>query len=135
MKLIELISSKEFIGGLGTLAGVIALVKKSWREGIINLFSFKKDKAEIQKDTIITTNESLEFLQKRVNSMHAEFIKLSDTNLVTQKENYELKSKVNSLESKILEQARIIGGQKINISHLTTQIKDLNETINKNFRK
>ena len=61
--------------------------------------------------------------------------KLSDTNLVTQKENYELKSKVNSLESKILEQARIIGGQKINISHLTTQIKDLNETINKNFRK
>lgn len=135
MKLIELMSSKEFIGCLGTFAGLIALVKKSWREGIINLFSFKKDKAEIQKDTIITTNESLEFLQKRVNSMHAEFIKLSDINLVTQKENYELKSKVNSLESKLLEQARIIGGQKIKISHLTTQIKDLNETINKNFRK
>ena len=76
----------------------IAAFNEKVRGFFLNRKILNKSKAELKRDANDANDDIIETMMLRITSLSDEFTRLSDVNIETQKENYELKSKVNSLE-------------------------------------
>lgn len=72
---------------VGAIITALSLANEKIRNAILGRATFKKETTDATDDTI-------ERLQNRVNSLSDEFVRLNESNIATQKENFKLKSSI-----------------------------------------
>lgn len=87
------------------IAGLFSLLNKKVREFFIRQLTSLKDKSETIRDTSLATDETIDLLQKRVNSLASDFVELQTAHHETQKEIYKLRNEIEHLKS---ERANVI---------------------------
>lgn len=91
-----------------SIGAVWAFVDKRSRDFIFRKFENNKSKAQIKNDEVTATDSAIETMMARINTLGEEYVRLSEANSEVQRENYELKSQINTLEHEKVEYNRII---------------------------
>ncbi len=97
-----------FIAIVGGILGLIVLIKEKSINLLLTKLNLRSSKSKINKDTIEADDKALEMLKDRVDAMAKDYVKLSETNNVTQKENFNLKSRLSTVEYECGEMKRKI---------------------------
>lgn len=98
MKLPDDLTTENIIAIGTALATTFALFNEKIRSFLLRKLSFLKSKSEITRDANAAMDSTIETMLNRINILSTEFVKLSESNSVTQKENFKLKSQVTALE-------------------------------------
>ncbi len=102
---------------LTILVSVITLVvslNDKLRTLLLTKLNLKSSKARIKKDTSDSNDSIIETMMARINTLGDEFVRLSEVNTITQKENYDLKSRLSDLEYECNELKKRIGKKCLN---------------------
>lgn len=86
---------------LGIATGILVFISvfnEKVRGFFVNKLTLSKSKAEIKKNTNDANDAIIESMMSRISDLSDEFTRLSDVNIQTQKENYDLKSRMQTLE-------------------------------------
>jgi archaellum component FlaC len=82
-----------------SVIGLIALLNENVRTFILRSLNMRKSESELRRDAANANDAVMTTMLNRINSLSDDFIRLSEQNTNTQKENFELKSRINSLEN------------------------------------
>lgn len=89
---------KTLLGIATAILVFIGVFNENVRGFLLNKLSLGKSKAEIKKNTNDANDSIIESMMSRITDLSDEFTRLSQLNIETQKENYDLKSRLQSLE-------------------------------------
>lgn len=89
---------KTLLGIATAILVFIGVFNEKVRGFLLNKLSLGKSRAEIKKNTNDANDAIIESMMSRISDLSDEFTRLSDVNIQTQKENYDLKSRLQSLE-------------------------------------
>jgi len=98
MEIINSLGIEAKIALATSIIGALSLLNDKVRGFVLSGFSFMKDKAELKLSTAEANDTILETLMNRINSLSDEYVRLSELNTITQKENFQLKTRLSQLE-------------------------------------
>lgn len=108
MKLPDDLTTENIVAISTALATAIALFNEKIRGFLLRKLSFLKSKSEIRRDANKATDDTIETMMNRINDLSCEFVKLSESNGLAQKENFELKREVSKLRYEAKNQTDVI---------------------------
>lgn len=88
---IKSMTTGEILTAISIVSAFIAGLNKQFREFVMRKLNFRKD-------TTLATDDVLDSMMARINSLSDDFVKLSESNSETQKENFELKREIAQLK-------------------------------------
>ena len=92
-------TTETIIALITSVIGLIALLNENVRSFILSGLNMRKSESELKRDASEANDAIMTTMLNRINSLSDEFIRLSEQNTNTQKENFELKSRINTLEN------------------------------------
>lgn len=94
----EDLSLETIIAVSTSLLAFLAMLNDKIRGFVLSKLNFSKSKAELKKDANAANESVMDSMLNRINTLSIEFLRLSELNTQTQKENFDLKSRLSALE-------------------------------------